>query len=64
MINDYVAQVTAQQRERELVQKVEQRRLAGERAAARLGGGRLELIARMARRSRATRSPQGVLQLR
>ena len=55
MITDYIAQVDYQQHERELTDRIERRRLAGERAAARFEGGRLELLARMARTARATR---------
>lgn len=56
MFTDFTAQSTYQQQERELTARLERRRVAAERAAAQLPGGRLELIARLARQARATRA--------
>ena len=57
MITDYIAQVDNQQRERQLADSVERRRVAAERVAAQaLGGERLALIAHLARTARATRA--------
>lgn len=57
MITDFIAQVDNQQHERELVQTLERRRAAAERAAAeRFNGDRLALIAHLARTARATRA--------
>ena len=59
MITDYIAQVDYHQHERELAESVERRRQAGERAAQQLKGGRLELIAQLARQARTTRVTTG-----
>jgi hypothetical protein len=57
MITDYIAQQEIQNRERELVVKVERRRVAAERAAAEhFNGDRLALMAHIARQARATRA--------
>ena len=55
MITDYIAQVDIHQHERELVETLERRRVAAERAAQRFDGDRLALIAHLARTARATR---------
>jgi hypothetical protein len=54
MYNDFIAQVDAQQHERELSERLEERRLAAERAVQE-HGSRLALIAHLARQSRAPR---------
>jgi hypothetical protein len=59
MYTDFTAQSDIQQQERELTARLERRRVAAERAAAQLPGGRLELIARLARQARATRCVGG-----
>ncbi len=57
MISDYIAQQDSLNRERELVTKVEQRRLAAERMAdEHFNGDRLALMAHIARQARAARS--------
>ncbi len=57
MITEYIAQQEIQNRERELVTKVERRRVAAERAAAtKFNGDRLALMAHIARQARATRA--------
>ena len=55
MITDYIAQVDNQQHERELVETLERRRVAAERAARSFNGDRLAVIAHLARTARATR---------
>lgn len=55
MYNDFIAQVDAEQQERELTDRLEQRRIAAERAVQD-HGSRLALIAHLARESRAPRS--------
>jgi len=57
MINDFIAQSESQQHERELTQRLEQRRIAAERAVQQHGGERLALIAHLAREAR---KPRGV----
>lgn len=59
MFTDFTAHSIHQQQERELAERLERRRVAAERAAAQLPGGRLELIARLARQTRATRRVAG-----
>ncbi|MCW2841545.1 MAG: hypothetical protein JWR55_3028 [Aeromicrobium sp.] len=59
MYTDFTAQSDIQQQERELTARLERRRIAAERATAQLPGGRLELIARLARQARATRPGAG-----
>ncbi|MET0449680.1 MAG: hypothetical protein ABW004_14790 [Aeromicrobium sp.] len=59
MFTDFTAQSTYNQQERELTARLERRRIAAERATAQLPGGRLELIARLARQARATRAVAG-----
>ena len=57
MITDYIAQVDNQQRERQLVESIERRRVAAERVTAqRFDGDRLALMAHLARTARATRA--------
>ena len=56
MITDFIAQVDNQQHERELVETLERRRVAAERAARRFNGDRLAVVAHMARTARATRA--------
>lgn len=56
MITDFIAQSDYEQRERELNQRVEHRRIAAERAAERFEGDRLALIAHLARSARATKA--------
>ena len=57
MITEYIAQQEIQNRERELVAKVERRRVAAERVATeRFNGDRLALMAHIARQARATRA--------
>ncbi|MDR7086515.1 hypothetical protein J2X11_001354 [Aeromicrobium panaciterrae] len=57
MITEYIAQQEIHNRERELVTKVERRRVAAERAAAKnFNGDRLALMAHIARQARATRA--------
>jgi hypothetical protein len=56
MYTDFTAQSDYQQQERELTERLERRRVAAERATAGLPGGRLELMARLARQARATRA--------
>lgn len=53
MINDYTAQIESHQRERELTERLERRRIAAERAVQRHGGSRLAVIAHLARQARA-----------
>lgn len=52
MYTDYTAQSIAQHEERELVARLERRRVAAERAVEQHGGERLALIAHLARESR------------
>lgn len=59
MYNDYIAQIDNQQRERELTQAVERRRIAAERAAMRFDGDRLALIAHLTRAARRTQPKPG-----
>ncbi|MEJ7635990.1 hypothetical protein [Aeromicrobium sp.] len=54
MITEYLAQADTQQRERELVETLERRRVAAERAVEHFGGNRLALIAHLARTARAS----------
>jgi hypothetical protein len=56
MYTDFTAQSDYQQQERELAARLERRRLAAERATDQLPGGRLELMARLARQARAART--------
>jgi hypothetical protein len=56
MYTDFNAQSDYQQQERELAARLEHRRIAAERATQKLPGGRLELMARLARQARATRA--------
>jgi hypothetical protein len=53
MINDYIAQVDNQRHERELVQTIERRRIAAERAAMKFDGDRRAHLARVAGNTRA-----------
>lgn len=59
MYTDFNALSDYQQHERELTERLERRRVAAERATAKLPGGRLELIARLARASRERRNAPG-----
>lgn len=59
MYTDFNAMSDYQQHERELAERLERRRVAAERATAKLPGGRLELIARLARDSRRRRVVAG-----
>lgn len=59
MYTDFNAMSDYQQHERELAERLERRRVAAERATAKLRGGRLELIARLARESRRPRGVTG-----
>ncbi|MRJ78088.1 hypothetical protein GEV29_16240 [Aeromicrobium sp. SMF47] len=56
MFTEYTAQVAVQQRERELTERLERRRVEAERAVAEHGGERLAFVAYLARQSRAARS--------
>jgi hypothetical protein len=57
MLTDFIAQVENQQHERELVETIERRRVAAERAVAdRFEGDRLAFMAHLARTARATRA--------
>lgn len=56
MLTEYIAQVENQQHERTLVETIERRRVAAQRAADRFDGERLALIAHLARATRATRA--------
>ena len=58
MINEHIAQLEAQQYERELAGRLERRRIAAERAVREHGGERLAVIAHLARQAR--RSPRAV----
>lgn len=60
MYTELIAMSSYQQHERELAERLERRRVAAERATAKLPGGRLELIARLARESRRPRASRGV----
>lgn len=53
MINEFAVQTEIQQRERELVARIEHRRVAAERAAKERGVSRLAMMARQARVGRA-----------
>ncbi|MET0928332.1 MAG: hypothetical protein ABWX74_02390 [Aeromicrobium sp.] len=59
MYTEFTAQSVYHQQERELAERLERRRIAAERATAQLPGGRLELMARLARQARATRAVAG-----
>lgn len=59
MFTDFTALSDYQQHERELTERLERRRIAAERATAKLLGGRLELIAKLAKESRRPRSVRG-----
>jgi len=55
MYTDYIAQSESRQHERELVERLEHRRIAAERAVQEHGGERLALLAHWAREARAAR---------
>lgn len=55
MYTDFTAQVTIQQQERELTERLEHRRAAAQRMVEQNGGERLAVMARLARQARATR---------
>lgn len=59
MYTDFYAMSDYHQHERELAERLERRRLVAERVTAKLPGGRLELIARLARESRKRRGVAG-----
>jgi hypothetical protein len=56
MTTDYIAHTEYHYHEAELVEQVERRRIAAERAVKRFDGDRLALIAHLARTARATRA--------
>lgn len=59
MYTELTAMSNYHQQEIELAERLERRRIAAERATAKLPGGRLELIARLARQSRRPRHATG-----
>lgn len=52
MFTEFTVQSEIQQQERELVQRLERRRVAAERAVEQHGGQRLAVVAHLARRAR------------
>ncbi|NRQ51239.1 hypothetical protein [Aeromicrobium stalagmiti] len=56
MYTDFTAQVTIQQQERELTERLERRRAAAQRMVEQNGGERLAVMARLARQARAPRT--------
>lgn len=54
MWNDFIAQIDQQQHERELVERLERRRIAAERAVQE-HGSRLAVVAQLAREARGRR---------
>jgi hypothetical protein len=59
MNTDYTTQIENNQHERELVESLERRRIAADRAAASFDGDRLALLAHLARAARRDRSARG-----
>ncbi|WP_456696404.1 hypothetical protein [Aeromicrobium sp. P5_D10] len=59
MINEFAIQIEIQQHDRELTERIEQRRIATERAAEERGVSRLAVMARRARLARVSRSAAG-----